>query len=109
MLEDDHKIDSTHTTIHVFDNFVGYEMRVEATKEGLEFETGSTITWEWIDNARKAWGRFKSATCQVADGNDLCGLPTVRVFPIPTHSGSIENLALCERHSAQYPPPLFNS
>jgi hypothetical protein len=41
-------------TISVLDGLFGSEMEVIATEEGLEFESGSTLSWEWIDSAHRS-------------------------------------------------------
>ena len=40
--------------ISVLDGYFGSDMEVVATEEGLEFESGSTLSWEWIDSARRS-------------------------------------------------------
>lgn len=40
--------------ISVLDGLFGSEMEVIAAEEGLEFESGSTLSWEWIDSAHRS-------------------------------------------------------
>lgn len=42
------------TTLVYPDGCHNAEIEVEATPEGLEFDTGNFISWEWIDSAREA-------------------------------------------------------